>query len=283
MSNPDEIYNLSGQSSVGLSFEQPFETIESIALATVNLLEAVRLLNKHTRVYNAGSGECFGETGDSPATEETPFCPRSPYAVAKATSHWIIRNYRETYGIWACNGILFNHESPLRHERFVTKKIVASACRIARGSDEKLKLGTLSIRRDWGWAPEYVEVMWRMLQADNPEDFVVATGESHSLEDFVRLAFDIVGLDWRDHVGLDTSLRRPLDLTSSSGCAEKADRMLGWRAHHKFYDVVRLMVEDVLDVRDLAQEVHDPGMPTTRPLMVRPDDALGVVDFPPLR
>ena len=239
----DEIYNFSGQSSVGLSFQQPVETIESIAVATVNLLEAIRIMGRRIRIYNAGSGECFGETGTEAATEDSPFCPRSPYGVAKATSHWVIRNYRETYGLWACNGILFNHESPLRPERFVTKKIVSAACRIAAGKKETLRLGNLSIRRDWGWAPEYVEIMWRMLQLEKPEDFVIATGVSHSLEEFVQQAFCQVGLDWHDHVTSDPSLARPLDIFSNRGCAGKAARILGWRAQFKMQDVVRMMVE----------------------------------------
>lgn len=239
----DEIYNFSGQSSVGLSFQQPVETIESIAVATVNLLEAIRIMGRRIRIYNAGSGECFGETGTGAASENSPFCPRSPYGVAKSASHWVIRNYRETYGLWACNGILFNHELPLRPERFVTKKIVSAACRIAEGKNETLRLGNLKIRRDWGWAPEYVEVMWRMLQLEKPEDFVIATGVSHSLEEFVQQAFRQVGLDWRDHVTSNSSLARPLDIFSNRGCADKAERTLGWRAQFKMQDVVRMMVE----------------------------------------
>src|SRR5450759_39499 len=186
---PDEIYNLAGQSSVGLSFEQPVETLESISIGTLNLLEAIRFLQQPIRLYSAGSSECFGDTGGVPADETTPFHPRSPYAVAKSAAHWEVANYREAYNLFACTGILFNHESPLRPARFVTKKIVNAACRIAGGSREQLQLGNIAIRRDWGWAPEYVEAMWLMVQQESPDDFVIATGESHSLEEFVAAAF----------------------------------------------------------------------------------------------
>src|ERR1035437_6707066 len=196
---PDEIYNLAGQSSVGLSFEQPVETMESIAGGTLNMLEGLRFVERSIRFYNAGSSECFGDTGNAPADERTPFQPRSPYAVAKSTAHWLVRNYRESYGLFACSGLLFNHESPLRPERFVTRKITRAVSRIAQGSRERLTLGDLSICRDWGWAPDYVDAMWRMLQRDPPEDFVIASGVSHSLQEFVTAAFNEVGLDWRDH------------------------------------------------------------------------------------
>ena len=181
---PDEVYNLAGQSSVALSFQQPVETMESIGIGTLNLLEAIRFLGKPIKLYNACSGECFGDIPQA-ADEATPFRPRSPYAVAKAAAFWEVANYREAYQIFACSGILFNHESPLRPARFVTKKIIAAACRIARGSQEKLSLGNITIQRDWGWAPEYVEAMWLMLQQDKPDDYVIATGQSHSLEEFV--------------------------------------------------------------------------------------------------
>jgi GDPmannose 4,6-dehydratase len=182
---PDEIYNLAGQSSVGLSFEQPVETLESVAFGTLNLLEAIRFLQMPIRLYSAGSSECFGDTGGKIADEMTPFYPRSPYAVAKATAHWEVANYREAYKLFACTGILFNHESPLRPERFVTRKIITTACRIAAGSKEKLQLGNISIARDWGWAPEYVKAMWSMLQQGQPQDFVIASGETNTLQDFV--------------------------------------------------------------------------------------------------
>lgn len=239
---PTEIYNLAGQSSVGLSFEQPVETFDSIGVGVLNLLEAIRFMGISVRFYNACSGECFGNSGDGGANEETPFRPRSPYAVAKAAAYWEVANYREGYGLHAVSGILFNHESPLRPERFVTRKIVSTACRIAQGSNEKLQLGDLSIRRDWGWAPEYVQAMWLMLQRDVPEDFVVATGHCHSLEEFTAAAFAELGLDWKEHIEQDRSLFRPTDLRQSLGDAGKARRILGWTAKQKMQDVVRLMI-----------------------------------------
>lgn len=239
---PDEAYNLAGQSSVGLSFQQPVETLESISVGTLNFLEAIRFAGRPIRFYNAGSSECFGDI-DNVADESTPFAPRSPYAVAKSAAFWEVANYREAYGLFACSGILFNHESPLRPERFVTKKIVAAACRIAAGSQEKLHLGNIAIRRDWGWAPEYVEAMWLMLQQDKPEDYAIATGESHSLEEFVDTAFAAVNLNWRDHVVIDAGLLRPTDLAAGRGDPAKARAKLGWQASHRMRDVVRMMVE----------------------------------------
>lgn len=239
---PDEVYNLSGQSSVGLSFEQPVETMESIGVATLNILEAIRFTGRKIRFYAAGSGECFGDTRGRRADEETPFRPRSPYAVAKAAAHFEVANYREAYGLFACNGILFNHDSPLRPERFVTRKIVAAACRIARGSGERLRLGNLAVKRDWGWAPEYVEAMWRMLQQERPDDYVVATGETRSLEEFAEAAFRAAGLRWREHVDVDPSLFRPTDIEGNWANPEKAGRLLGWRAEARMDEVVRRMV-----------------------------------------
>lgn len=240
---PDEIYNLAGQSSVGLSFGQPVETLESIATGTLNLLEAVRFLGKRIKLYNAGSSECFGDTGSIAADENTPFRPRSPYAVAKATAFWEVANYREAYGLFACSGILFNHESPLRPERFVTQKIVATACRIAQGSTEQLYLGNMQIQRDWGWAPEYIEAMYLMLQQQHPDDYVIATGKSTSLEDFVAAAFASVNLDWQEHTVIDNSLLRPTDLAVGRGNPAKAANNLGWQAKYKMKDVVQMMVE----------------------------------------
>ena len=240
---PDEIYNLAGQTSVGLSFNQPVETLESIATGTLNFLEAIRFINVPIKFYNAGSSECFGDIGDHPADEQTPFRPRSPYAVAKATAFWQVANYREAYDIFACSGILFNHESPLRPQRFVTQKIVSAASRIANGSKEKLHLGNISIKRDWGWAPEYVEAMYLMLQQDQPDDYVVATGQSYSLEDLVARAFSCVGLDWKDLVVTDPSLLRPTDLAVSRGNPTKAKEKLGWQAQYKMPDVIKMMVE----------------------------------------
>jgi GDPmannose 4,6-dehydratase len=239
---PDEIYNLSGQSSVGLSFTQPAETIESIVNGTLNILETLRRVGGRCRFYNAGSSEIFGDTVDAPADEATAFHPRSPYGVAKAAAVSLVANYRESYGLFACSGLLFNHESPLRPERFVTRKITAAAARIAGGSKERLRLGDLSLRRDFGWAPDYVYAMWLMLGHDRPEDFVIATGAAHSLEEFVARAFAELGLDWRAHVDFDPSVMRPSDITCSVGNARRAGDRLGWHAAIGFTDLVARMV-----------------------------------------
>jgi GDPmannose 4,6-dehydratase len=245
---PDEVYNLAGQTSVGLSFQQPVETFESIAVATLNILEAVRLMPRKPRVYSATSSECFGDL-DSAADEHTPFRPGSPYAVAKATAFWEVASYREAYGLFACSGILSNHDSPLRPHRFVTRKVVAGAVRISRGSKEPLLLGDISIQRDWGWAPEYVEAMWKMLQIETPADFVIATGETHSLEAFVAAAFAAVNLDWREHVKFDVALRRPTDLRASRLNPGRAREVLGWSARARMAEVVRKMVDAELAVQ----------------------------------
>lgn len=243
-SRPDEVYYLAGQSSVGLSFEQPAETIQSITLGTLNMLEACRMLDKPPKAYYAGSSECFGDTGGKAACELTPFHPQSPYAVAKASAYWLVDNYREAYGLFACTGILFNHESILRPSRFVTQKIISAVERISQGSNEILELGRLDISRDWGWAPEYVEAMWLMLQNVEAEDFVIATGETHSLECFVAEAFSLVGMDWKNHVKQNLEFMRPTDLMISFGDASKAQDKLGWKAKSKMKDVIRLMIEE---------------------------------------
>ncbi len=240
---PDEVYNLAGQTSVGLSFEQPVETLESIANGTLNLLEAIRFLGKPIKFYNAGSSECFGDTRGEAANENTPFRPRSPYAVAKAAAFWQVANYREAYNLFACSGILFNHESPLRPERFVTQKIISTVCRIAAGSQEKLFLGNIDIQRDWGWAPEYVEAMYLMLQQDKPDDYVISTGISHKLEDFVISAFSEFNLDWQEYVVTDQSLLRPTDIALGKGNPTKAHQKLGWQAQYKMQDIVRMMIQ----------------------------------------
>jgi GDPmannose 4,6-dehydratase len=240
---PDEIYNLAGQSSVSLSFEQPVETQDSIYLGTLNLLEAIRFTGKPIKLYNASSSECFGDLGGKAATEETAFRPRSPYAVAKSAAFWQVSNYREAYNIFACSGILFNHESPLRPERFVTQKIVRSAYRIAQGKQEKLQLGNIEIQRDWGWAPEYVEAMYRMLQQESPEDFVIATGETRKLQDFVVAAFEGVGLDWRDHTTTDQAFFRPTEIMIGRGNPTKAAEKLDWRPKYKMAEVVQMMLQ----------------------------------------
>ncbi|GAB4332647.1 MAG: GDP-mannose 4,6-dehydratase [Desulfobulbaceae bacterium] len=244
---PDEIYNLAGQSSVGLSFSQPMETFESVSIGTLNLLEAIRLLEMPVRFYNASSSECFGNTDGERATEETPFRPRSPYAVAKAAAFWQVANYREAYGLFACSGLLFNHESPLRPERFVTQKIVREACRIRMGKQEKMRLGDISVMRDWGWAPEYVEAMWLMLQQERADDFIVATGETYSLEQMVETVFAHLGLDWREHVELNPDLLRPTDIKTSYADPSKAERELGWKARFTMPQVAAMMVEDCLE------------------------------------
>lgn len=240
---PDEIYNLAGQTSVGLSFGQPVESFESISIGTLNLLEAIRFLEKPVKIYNAGSSECFGNTQGHPADETTPFYPRSPYAVAKAAAYWQVANYRDAYELFACSGLLFNHESPLRPERFVTRKIVSTACRIAGGSRERLELGNIDIQRDWGWAPEYVEAMWLMLQQEAPDDYVIATGETNKLEDFVHTVFSSLGLDWKEHVAVNHELFRPADILISRADPERAARKLGWGAQYRMRDVAKMMVE----------------------------------------
>jgi len=245
--NPDEVYNLAGQSSVGLSFDQPVDTLESITLGTVNLLESIRFLNPSIRFYNAGSSECFGDIGGVPATENTAFRPKSPYAIAKAAATWQVDLYRQAYGLFACTGILFNHESPLRPERFVTRKIIAAACRISKGSTEKLELGNIEVRRDWGWAPEYVDAMWRMLNHDKPQDFIIATGVTQSLRDFLKTAFDAVNLDWNDHVQTNSNLLRPSDPLEIGGVARKAKEILLWDPEFKGANLVRRLVKEELN------------------------------------
>jgi GDPmannose 4,6-dehydratase len=240
---PDEIYNLAGQSSVSLSFEQPVETQDSIYLGTLNLLEAIRFTGRPIKLYNASSSECFGDFKGKAATEETAFRPRSPYAVAKSAAFWQVANYREAYNLFACSGLLFNHESPLRPERFVTQKIVRSASRIAKGNNQKLRLGNIEIQRDWGWAPEYVEAMYQMLQLEVPEDFVIATGQTRKLKDFVAAAFESVGLDWQDHVTIDPTLFRPTEIMVGRGDPSKAAEKLGWIPEVKMDQVVRMMVQ----------------------------------------
>lgn len=240
---PDEIYYLAGQSSVALSFEKPAETLNSNILGILNVLEACRLMDKEIRIYYAGSSECFGDTRGLAATEKTPFHPQSPYAVAKTSAFWLVNNYRAAYNLFICTGILFNHESPLRPKSFVTQKIVLTAHRIANGSDEKLELGRLDISRDWGWAPEYVEAMWLMLQKKSSEDFVIATGQTHSLEEFVEEVFTQLGLNWQNHVEINNTLMRPTDIAISKADPSKAMQKLNWKAKYKMREVVQMMIE----------------------------------------
>lgn len=242
---PQELYNLAGQTSVGLSFSLPVETFESISVGTLNMLECMRMLKLGIKFYNAGSSEAFGNTPDG-AKEDTLFQPRSPYATAKAAAHYSVANYREAYQLFCCTGILFNHESPLRPSRFVTKKIVSTAARIKKGSGEKLELGRIDIKRDWGWAPEYVEAMWLMLQQNVPDDYVIATGVCTSLQDYVSKVFECLGLNWRDYVTLSPGLKRPSDIDISFGRAAKAEKILGWKPKVQLPEIISRMVEEEL-------------------------------------
>jgi GDPmannose 4,6-dehydratase len=244
ISQPDEVYYLAGQSSVGLSFEQPAETIQSIAIGTLNILEACRMADKPIRLYHAGSSECFGDTNGLAANEKTPFYPRSPYAVAKASAYWLVDNYREAYNLFACTGILFNHESPLRQTRFVTQKVIQAAKRIASGSKEILELGRMNISRDWGWSPEYVEAMWKMLQLEKPEDFVIATGKSHTLQEFVETSFAHFDLSWQNHVTESLELYRPTDILISAADPSKAREKLNWHAKTTMPGIVSKMINE---------------------------------------
>ena len=241
---PDEVYNLAGQSSVGLSFDTPIETLDGIVVGTLNILECLRFLKSRARFFNAASSESFGDIEGLPANETTAFRPRSPYGVAKAAAYWIVRNYREAYDLFACSGILFNHESPLRPARFVTRKIVRTAVDISLGLSDELTLGNLDISRDWGWAPEYVEAMRMMLQADEPQDFVIATGHAATLGDFVARAFLRLGLDPEVHVRSDPALHRPLDLSYSVGYPARIEAVLGWRAATVMPQVVDRLIDD---------------------------------------
>lgn len=249
---PDEIYNLGGQSSVGLSFDQPVETFESISIATINILESIRLLRAPVRFYNAASSECYGDTGPEGADESTPFRPRSPYAVAKAAAYWAVANYRDAYGLRAASGILFNHESPMRPERFVTQKIVRGAARIARGENRgALRLGNLDVRRDWGWAAEYVEAIRLMMRCDEPDDFVIATGKSATLREFTEAAFAAFGLDWCEHVISAPELLRPSEITVSIGRPERARDKLGWTAQVHMSEVVRRLTSALMPLQQV--------------------------------
>jgi GDPmannose 4,6-dehydratase len=239
---PDEVYNLAAQSHVKVSFDIPEYTAESTGLGTVRLLEAIRASGVATRFYQASSSEMFGSS-PPPQNEHTPFRPRSPYGCAKVYAYHTTVNYREAYGLFACNGILFNHESPRRGETFVTRKITRAVARIKAGLQDVVHLGNLDARRDWGYAAEYVEAMWRMLQQDEPDDFVIATGESHSVREFCQAAFERAGLDWEPHVRLDPGYQRPTEVDHLQGDASKAEERMGWRATTDFHGLVRLMVD----------------------------------------
>ena len=241
--SPDVIYNLASQSSVALSFSQPHETMESIELGTLNILESIRLYGKEIKFYNACSSECFGDTGEKKADEKTPFNPLSPYAVSKAAAYWMVKNYREAYGISACSGILFNHESPLRQDRFVTKKIINAAVDISKGKNKTLNLGNIDIVRDWGWAPDYVEAMWLMMENNISEDFVVATGISKSLKDFLSISFEYLNLNWKNYVSIDENLYRPTDISKNIGNPNKIKKELGWKAKYSFHEMIKEIIE----------------------------------------
>jgi GDPmannose 4,6-dehydratase len=240
---PDEVYNLAAQSHVRVSFDIPVYTVHADALGTLQLLEAVHSAGNGAKFYQASSSEMFGKVAETPQTEKTPFRPRSPYACAKLFSYWQTVNYREAYGMFACNGILFNHESPRRGETFVTRKITRAATRIKEGLQEKLYLGNLDAKRDWGFAGDYVEAMWRMLQQDQPDDYVIATGETRSVREFVEETFGLLDLDWRKHVEVDPHYFRPAEVDLLMGDYSKAADKLGWTPKVRFKDLVKMMVE----------------------------------------
>jgi GDPmannose 4,6-dehydratase len=251
---PDEIYNLAAQSFVPTSWSQPLLTSEFTGLGVTRMLEAVRQLDSNIRFYQASSSEMFGNVREEPQTEKTPFWPRSPYGVAKVYGHFITVNYRESYGIFATSGILFNHESPRRGKEFVTRKITDAVARIKLGLQDKLKLGNLDAQRDWGFAGDYVRAMWMMLDQDEPHDYVIATGEKHSVRDFVERAFARVGLDWSDHVEIDPDLYRPADVNTLCGDAAKAREELGWQPTVSFEELVNMMVD--ADLQRVERELR---------------------------
>ena len=240
---PDEIYNLGAQSHVKVSFEVPEYTAEIVALGTTRLLEAIRDSGIKTKFYQASSSEMYGEVLQTPQTEKTPFNPRSPYAVAKLYAYWLTVNYRQAYGMYACNGILFNHESPRRGETFVTRKITMALARIKYGIQDKLYLGNLDAKRDWGFAGDYVEAMWLMLQQPKPDDYVIATGETHSVKEFLQEAFVYAGLDWKKHVEIDKRYFRPTEVDVLLGNSAKARKILKWKPKVNFKQLVRMMVD----------------------------------------
>ncbi len=252
---PHELYNLAAMSFVPTSFEQPLLTGEFTGLGVTRVLEAIRQVDPKIRFYQASSSEMFGSVREEPQTENTPFYPRSPYGVAKVYGHWITVNYREGFDIFACSGILFNHESPLRGKEFVTRKISDAAARIKLGVQDKLYLGNLDAQRDWGFAGDYVRAMWLMLQQDKPDDYVVATGEKHSVRQFVELAFQHVGLDWKKYVEIDPAFYRPADVHTLCGDASRAHRELGWKPEVTFPELVRMMVD--ADLKRVEKEIAD--------------------------
>ena len=263
---PDEIYNLGAQSHVRVSFDVPEYTAEITGLGTVRLLEAIRETGVQTRFYQASSSEMYGNS-PSPQSERTPFQPRSPYAAAKVYAHWMTVNYREGYGLFACNGILFNHESPRRGETFVSRKITKAVARIKLGQQEKLFLGNLDAKRDWGYARDYMEAVWLMLQQDEPDDYVIATGETNSVRDFLGEAFGYVDLDWQKYVEIDPRYYRPTEVDVLLGDASKARQKLGWRPKVKFRDLVRMMVD--ADLQAESTRASDPAVARNHELLGR--------------
>ncbi len=251
---PDEVYNLAAQSHVRVSFDIPEYTLDVTATGTLRLLEAIRELRLKPRFYQASSSEMFGKAQQAPQTEKTPFYPRSPYAVAKVCAYWATVNYRESYELHASNGILFNHESPRRGEAFVTRKITLAVAHILAGLQDKVSLGNLDAKRDWGYAKEYVEAMWLMLQQEKPDDYVIATGETHSVREFLEEAFGLVGLDWRKHVVYEPRYLRPTEVDSLVGDSSKAERQLGWKRKTTFKELVKLMVEADIELLKAHRE-----------------------------
>jgi GDPmannose 4,6-dehydratase len=254
---PDEIYHLAAQSHVRVSFDIPEYTGDVTGLGTIRILEAIRETGLRAKFYQASSSEMYGKVQEVPQRETTPFYPRSPYGAAKLYSYWLTVNYRESYGMFACNGILFNHESPRRGETFVTRKVTRAAARIKAGLEEKVYLGNLDAKRDWGYAKEYVEAMWLMLQQKEPDDYVIATGETHSVRELLEEAFSYAGLDWRRHLAIDQRYYRPAEVDLLIGDPGKAKRKLGWESKTKFKDLVRLMVD--ADMKTARREVHMNG------------------------
>jgi GDPmannose 4,6-dehydratase len=259
---PDEVYNLGAQSHVKVSFEMPEFTADTAAMGTLRMLEAVRTADWPIRFYQAGSSEMYGRVVETPQSETTPFHPRSPYAIAKVFAHWMTVQYRDAYGLHASNGILFNHESPRRGGTFVTRKVTAAIAAILAGKAEHVYLGNLDARRDWGYAKEYVEAMWLMLQQPEPGDFVVATGEMHTVRELCEVAFGLVGLDWEMHVRIDERYFRPTEVDELCGDASKAERVLGWSARTRFAGLVRLMLEHDLREAGVDPDVHLVPVPT---------------------
>jgi len=259
---PQEIYHLAAQSHVRVSFDIPEYTGDVTGLGTIRILEAIRETGLKTKFYQASSSEMYGKVQEVPQRETTPFYPRSPYGAAKVYAYWLTVNYRESYGIFACNGILFNHESPRRGETFVTRKVTRAVARIKTGLEDKLYLGNLESKRDWGYAKEYVEAMWLMLQQDAPEDYVIATGETHSIRELLEEAFSYAGLDWRQHLEIDQRYYRPAEVDLLIGDSSKAKRKLGWEAKIKFRDLVRLMID--ADMEAAKKEAHMNGYQSSK-------------------